>query len=554
MNSQATNVSGFFAGPNPTELHPEAHHPLWESPQQFMAYQDHGFHSLHIPQDSLIHASQDLGPLVDFDGSLVSSMGPPPKRRKKKAPTLRATDWEPYKARILDLHVTQKLSLETVKNMMEMEFGFTAEIRQYRTRISQWGKDKNIKPAEMAAIVRKRQQRKLIENDKRDQRFTVRDRVVEPQKIDRWMNRHEISQTALYAPIPAASTPSAVGCRTISEIGSAAPSPMFSPQGLDVPPEEAMAMAPSLVAPSPTPSLWTAVQSLTGVFSGQSPAPIHQPLPINMLLPNYPVSNPSFPAQLDSALGTRRHRYREIDEEQLREELSIAETLHGAGDHQTLGISCILAGVLMDQGRYKSAEEVIRRGLNDFRGPSRHQSVQWLEAMDRLGRILFLQGLYPQALQLQQRILQSKKTIFGESHRSTLVTMLNLSATYTDQQELEKAEMLVTQAIEILLRTQGEEDPKTITAMCDLSWIHNRQGRFDVAEELGLSVIARGTKVFGEQDPDTLVSMARLATTYGGQGRWKEAEDLGTKVMDMKSRVLGEEHPDTLASRSNLII
>lgn len=77
-------------------------------------------------------------------------------------------------------------------------------IRQYRTRISQWGRDKKIKPAEMAAIVRKRQQRKLVENDKRDQRFTVRDRVVDPQKIDRWMNRHDISQTSLYAPNPEA--------------------------------------------------------------------------------------------------------------------------------------------------------------------------------------------------------------------------------------------------------------------------------------------------------------------------------------------------------------
>jgi hypothetical protein len=133
MNSQATKSSGFFAWPNPIEQQPEAYHPLRVGSQQFMTGQDHAFHSLHIPQDSLIQAPQDVGLLVDFDGSLVSSMGPPPKRRKKKAPTLRAKDWEPYKARILDLHVTQKLSLETVKNMMEMKFGFTAEYVKERS-------------------------------------------------------------------------------------------------------------------------------------------------------------------------------------------------------------------------------------------------------------------------------------------------------------------------------------------------------------------------------------------------------------------------------------
>lgn len=136
MNSQATNVSGFFARPNPIEQQPEAYHTLRVGSQQFMTSQDHAFHSLHIPQDSLIQAPQDAGPLIDFDGSLVSSMGPPPKRRKKKAPTLRAKDWEPYKARILDLHDTQRLSLETVKNMMEMEFGFTAEYVKERSFFS----------------------------------------------------------------------------------------------------------------------------------------------------------------------------------------------------------------------------------------------------------------------------------------------------------------------------------------------------------------------------------------------------------------------------------
>lgn len=52
-------------------------------------------------------------------------MGPPAKRRKK-APTLRAEDWEPYKARIHELHVVQDLSLKKVKKKIEDEFKFTA--------------------------------------------------------------------------------------------------------------------------------------------------------------------------------------------------------------------------------------------------------------------------------------------------------------------------------------------------------------------------------------------------------------------------------------------
>ncbi|RFN46232.1 tpr-like protein [Fusarium flagelliforme] len=155
-------------------------------------------HPLNISQELVLPMTQDTWTVSADDSELTAAMGPPPKRRKKKAPTLRAKDWEPYKARILELHDARKLPLAKVKEMIEEEFGFTAELRQYRTRISQWGKDKNIKPAEMAAIVRKRQQRKIVEIDKGEQSFSVRGRDVEPHKIDRWMVRNEVSQASFH--------------------------------------------------------------------------------------------------------------------------------------------------------------------------------------------------------------------------------------------------------------------------------------------------------------------------------------------------------------------
>jgi hypothetical protein len=59
----------------------------------------------------------------------VSAMGPPaqPQTRKRKAPTLRADAWEPYKHRILELHVTQGLPLLEVGQKMEDEYGFKAK-------------------------------------------------------------------------------------------------------------------------------------------------------------------------------------------------------------------------------------------------------------------------------------------------------------------------------------------------------------------------------------------------------------------------------------------
>ena len=61
------------------------------------------------------------GPLIL--SNTVSNARP----RKKKAPTLRESDWEPYKDRIIQVHLVEKRSLPEVKILIEQEFGFTAE-------------------------------------------------------------------------------------------------------------------------------------------------------------------------------------------------------------------------------------------------------------------------------------------------------------------------------------------------------------------------------------------------------------------------------------------
>lgn len=80
----------------------------------------------NLTREPLVPVSQDLVSLSDTELT-ATPMGPPSKRRKNKAPTLRANDWEPYKTRILELHDEQKVPLPKVKTMIEEEFGFTAE-------------------------------------------------------------------------------------------------------------------------------------------------------------------------------------------------------------------------------------------------------------------------------------------------------------------------------------------------------------------------------------------------------------------------------------------
>jgi hypothetical protein len=56
----------------------------------------------------------------------------------------------------------------------------------------------------MQAVVRKRLKRKLVETNKGELVFSVRDNKVDPKKVDRWMKRNKIPESALYHPSPAA--------------------------------------------------------------------------------------------------------------------------------------------------------------------------------------------------------------------------------------------------------------------------------------------------------------------------------------------------------------
>ena len=79
------------------------------------------------PQNNLNdpHSFSNVGEI-----SVAHLAAPPPKKRKRKAPTLRSDDWEPVKSRIIiELHITQNLPLPDVKQIVETEFkssGFSA--------------------------------------------------------------------------------------------------------------------------------------------------------------------------------------------------------------------------------------------------------------------------------------------------------------------------------------------------------------------------------------------------------------------------------------------
>src|SRR5215469_1913655 len=90
-------------------------------------YMMHSFNSSPLPNPSKPTSQQAPS---DSQNMVATSMGPPSRPRKPKAPTLRAGDWEPVKARVIELHINQNLPLPKVRDIIEQEFNFKAEYVQ----------------------------------------------------------------------------------------------------------------------------------------------------------------------------------------------------------------------------------------------------------------------------------------------------------------------------------------------------------------------------------------------------------------------------------------
>lgn len=502
---------------------------------------------------------------------------PPTKMRKRKAPKLTAEAWNPYKDRIVELHIEQNLPLSKVKETMEKEFGFTAGIRQYRTRISQWRLDKNVKTNEMRAIVRKRQQRKLVEPNKRELVFAVRENIVEPEKVDRWMRRNKISESIPYAPSPDAPTPSDVWCRTISERASLVPSPIPSART----PTSATSVIGSIVQsphpPSPALSESSVIRSTTSTFTGRSPAPIRRPLPHFPKDPAAPHTfsttsqgdffngvSKSFPEVLtvqaeplprsqmiNAPKLSVEFRYRQEDEARLRRELSSLETQYGKDRPKTLFTLGSLAVVLGDQGRFKSAEGMIRRVIIASRKWKGDSDINTLMASIHLGDIWVRQGQYVKGEEILRSTWESLRDMHGHEHRYTLDAMRSLAMSILWQQRLKEAEEMLVWVLERML---NQKDSSTWKTMYHLGQVYSRQGRLKEAEELQKKLMDMILSMFGPDHPSILRARAALGITYANQGYLQKAAEIQAQVLETLKSVLGPGHPNTLASMEHLSI
>ncbi|KAF4628664.1 hypothetical protein G7Y89_g9490 [Cudoniella acicularis] len=269
-------------------------------------------------------------------------------------------------------------------------------------------------------------------------------------------------------------------------------------------------ITPNSRSPSPAISISSIIRSTTSTFTGQSPA--IAPRTLSILPQVSSLSSEGFQNKarlslsgLSSSTQTESHvtaspekRYNQEEEEQLRGELSMMAIMFGESHSEYLSKSTELAWVLSRQGRYKSAEEIIRIPLSVY--PNKNaDDIHKFEALNALGAILCYQGSYTKAEKIFMRTIQFKKGLLGSEHDSTLETAL-----YAEQERWQEAENLIVQVMDASKRVLGQEHPGTIRRIVCLAHIWKGYGRYAEALELKEECVQLYTRVLGKEHPETV--------------------------------------------------
>jgi tetratricopeptide (TPR) repeat protein len=203
-------------------------------------------------------------------------------------------------------------------------------------------------------------------------------------------------------------------------------------------------------------------------------------------------------------------------------------------------------------GAYPAAEEMHKQSLEIRSKVLGEDHPSTLISMNNLTGTYSYQGRHEKAEGLSKITIEKRKEVLGEEHPDTLSSMGHLANTYYRRGMYNEAEMLQVDVTRLKKKVLGEGHLDTVTSMDSLALTYAQQGKGEDAEDLQMEVVARRTKLLGEGHPHTLTCMNNLAGIYLTQGRLEKAEELQTKVMEKEREVLGDHHPNTLTSEGNL--
>uniref|UniRef100_A0A0G4F4S4 Uncharacterized protein n=1 Tax=Chromera velia CCMP2878 TaxID=1169474 RepID=A0A0G4F4S4_9ALVE len=172
--------------------------------------------------------------------------------------------------------------------------------------------------------------------------------------------------------------------------------------------------------------------------------------------------------------------------------------------------------------------------------------------LNNLGLLLQDQGDLQGAEKLLREALEVRRQTLGDRHPHTLISINHLGMLLNDQGDLQGAEKLLREALEVRRQTLGDRHPHTLISINHLGMLLNDQGDLQGAEKLLREALEVRRQTLGDRHPHTLISINHLGMLLNDQGDLQGAEKLLREALEVRRQTLGDRHPHTLISINHL--
>jgi tetratricopeptide (TPR) repeat protein len=228
-------------------------------------------------------------------------------------------------------------------------------------------------------------------------------------------------------------------------------------------------------------------------------------------------------------------------EEAVRKAIAMYERAFGPDHPRTLGMLDNLAAILFRLKRAEAAdvyEEMLQRTMNVMG----EDHLSSLSAMANYAQ--FIMHSNPlRAEELLRTVVSQESTQLGRHHPRTLTAIHNLGMALALSRQLDEAEMLLSEALEVGTAHAGPHHPTTLASKAGLGGVRFRQGRHEEAEQLLLEVLEAQRSVRGEIHQDVFSTVRQLADMYTRQRRLSDAEQMYAQAAGIAVHLLGQDHP-----------
>ena len=266
-----------------------------------------------------------------------------------------------------------------------------------------------------------------------------------------------------------------------------------------------------------------------------------------------PVPHEKYPFRSCNLAGLYISQGRYKEAEQLLKKSLATDRGWKPDDEWRLYYTGHLAEAYTQQGRYKEAEQLYDTILKKMCKVAGEGDNETLNIKDGFARLCLLQGHYEQAEQMLAETMEARKFRWGGQHTRTLVSMNNLAVLRTIQKRYDDANALFVEVLNARQQKLGEDHPATLETIHCLGVLRREQKQNEEAEDLLQQALDGRKSKLGHDHPACFESMHELALLYKEQGDYNKAESLFIEAVEARRLKLGDVHPHTIESINNLI-